>query len=81
MKKIISILLIALPVASLYAQDDSNWKSQELVSGIYMLASDRGFAGGNLGLLTGDDGVVLGELVEPSWLRRAGRGGQGRGGP
>ena len=59
MKKIISILLIAVPVASLYAQDDSNWKSQEVVPGIYMLASDRGFAGGNLGLLTGDDGVVL----------------------
>ena len=52
-------LLILLPAGALFAQDDSNWKSQEVVPGIYMLESDRGFAGGNLGLLTGDDGVVL----------------------
>ena len=58
MKKILPVILLLLPVA-VFAQDDSNWKSQEVVPGIYMLESDRGFAGGNLGLLTGDDGVVL----------------------
>lgn len=59
MKKTNLAFLLLLPAWAVYAQDDSNWKSQEVVPGIYMLESDRGFAGGNLGLLTGDDGVVL----------------------
>lgn len=61
MKK--TLLLISatiLPGAYAVAQeDDSNWKTIEVVPGIHMFESDRGFAGGNLGLLTGDDGVVL----------------------
>jgi glyoxylase-like metal-dependent hydrolase (beta-lactamase superfamily II) len=40
-------------------EDDSNWKTSVVVPGIHMFESDRGFAGGNLGLLVGDDGVVL----------------------
>ena len=51
-----AILFIATAAA---AQDDSNWKVIDVVPGIHMFQSDRGFAGGNLGLLTGDDGVVL----------------------
>lgn len=54
-----SLLAAAMAVPAAAQQDDSNWKSQEVVPGIYMLESDRGFAGGNLGLLVGDDGVVL----------------------
>jgi cyclase len=45
--------------ASMAQQDDSNWKTMEVVPGIFMFQSDRGFAGGNLGLVVGDDGVVL----------------------
>ena len=59
-KTCLIVSAIVLPAGIVAAQeDDSNWKSQEVVPGIHMLESDRGFAGGNLGLLTGDDGVVL----------------------
>jgi glyoxylase-like metal-dependent hydrolase (beta-lactamase superfamily II) len=53
----ISILL----GSAAHAQDGgSPWKSTELEPGLYMLEeADQGFPGGNLGLLTGDDGVVL----------------------
>lgn len=51
---------IILTTATAVAQeDDSNWKTSEVVPGIYLFESDRGFAGGNLGLIVGDDGVVL----------------------
>jgi glyoxylase-like metal-dependent hydrolase (beta-lactamase superfamily II) len=59
MNKTSLVFMLLLPTGALFAQDDSNWKTQEVVPGIHMLESDRGFAGGNLGLLTGDDGVVL----------------------
>lgn len=41
------------------AQDEISFKSTELRPGLYMLEGVGGFSGGNLGLLTGDDGVVL----------------------
>ena len=42
------------------AQDQNiSWKSTELAPGLYMLEGQGGFPGGNLGLITGDDGVVL----------------------
>ena len=42
------------------AQDAGiSFKSTELEPGLYMLEGQGGFAGGNLGLLTGNDGVVL----------------------
>lgn len=61
MKKLFGFaVLAAATCGTAFAQDDdSNWKSSEVVPGIHMLESDRGFAGGNLGLLVGDDGVVL----------------------
>ena len=40
-------------------EGEISWKSTELAPGLYMLESQGGFAGGNLGLITGDDGVVL----------------------
>ena len=40
-------------------EGEISWKSTELAPGLYMLESQGGFAGGNLGLVTGDDGVVL----------------------
>ena len=42
------------------AQEESiSFKSTEPAPGLYMLEGQGGFAGGNLGLITGDDGVVL----------------------
>lgn len=36
-----------------------SFKPTEVAPGLYMLEGQGGFSGGNLGLLTGDDGVVL----------------------
>ena len=62
MKKMTLMTLIGLisgPVA--FAQDAGpTWKSTMLEPGLYMLEEgEGGFPGGNLGLLTGDDGIVL----------------------
>ena len=40
-------------------EGEISWKSTEVATGLYMLEGQGGFAGGNLGLITGDDGVVL----------------------
>jgi glyoxylase-like metal-dependent hydrolase (beta-lactamase superfamily II) len=40
-------------------QGEISWKSTEVAAGLYMLEGQGGFAGGNLSLITGDDGVVL----------------------
>lgn len=43
-----------------HAQDaEIAYEATELAPGLYMLAGVGGFTGGNVGLLTGDDGVVL----------------------
>ena len=56
---LLALLLIvsALPVL---AQDSQiSFKSTELAPGLYMIEGQGGFSGGNLGLLMGEDGVVL----------------------
>lgn len=45
--------------ASLGQDAGISFKSTEVAPGLYMLEGQGGFTGGNLGLLTGDDGVVL----------------------
>lgn len=40
-------------------EENISFKSTELAPGLYMLEGQGGFAGGNLGLITGEDGVVL----------------------
>lgn len=50
-------LLIATPL--LAASDEVSYKSTELAPGLVMLEGVGGFTGGNLGLWTGDDGVLL----------------------
>ncbi|MCP4200992.1 MAG: MBL fold metallo-hydrolase [bacterium] len=40
-------------------EPEISFKSTELVPGLYMLEGEGGFAGGNLGLLIGEDGAVL----------------------
>ena len=58
--RILITLSALFATAGVIAQeDDSNWKAQQIVPDIHLLESDRGFAGGNLALLIGDDGVVL----------------------
>ena len=44
---------------SALAQSEITIKSTEVVPGLYMLEGEGGFAGGNMGLMVGDDGVVL----------------------
>lgn len=54
---IVLSLIVASPVVAQETQ--VTFASSEVAPGIYMLQGQGGFAGGNLGLLTGDDGVVL----------------------
>ena len=52
--------VVLLPAAAVLAQESGiTFKSTELAPGLYMLEGEGGFAGGNLGLLTGADGTVL----------------------
>lgn len=51
------LLLAALAAGAQEAE--ISFKSTELAPGLYMLEGEGGFSGGNLGLLTGHDGVVL----------------------
>lgn len=51
---------LLVPSAWAYAQEQQiSFKATELEPGLYMLEGQGGFAGGNLGLSMGDDGVVL----------------------
>jgi glyoxylase-like metal-dependent hydrolase (beta-lactamase superfamily II) len=57
-------LLTAVAIAPLAAQEPAqqpeiSFEATELAPGLYMLEGVGGFAGGNLGLSIGDDGVVL----------------------
>jgi len=46
--------------AGAFAQDETiSFRPAALAPGLFMLCGEGGFAGGNLGLLTGDDGVIL----------------------
>lgn len=54
---IVISLVLACPVPA--QETRITFASSEVAPGIYMLQGQGGFAGGNLGLLTGDDGVVL----------------------
>lgn len=55
-----ALAVFAVPIQVSYAQDSEiTFKPTELGSGLYMLEGQGGFAGGNLGLSTGEDGVVL----------------------
>lgn len=58
MRKIALLLLALVPVT--YAQDfATSFKSTEVSKGIYMLDGEDGFGGGNVGLLVGDEYIVL----------------------
>jgi len=51
------VSLAVLPAAA--QQGEVTIKSTEVAPGIYMLEGEGGFAGGNMGVLTGEDGTVL----------------------
>ena len=61
--------MFLMPVS---AQDNESaevsFKTTEVAKGIYMLSGENGFAGGNLGLLVGDEAVVLIDDSMPQFL-------------
>ncbi len=60
-------MLFIVSAGSILAQESGiSFKSIELSEGLYMLEGQGGFVGGNLGLLTGSDGVILiDDALEP----------------
>lgn len=59
-RKTCFLLCAALASGMAIAQEgEISFKSTEVAPGLYMLEGQGGFTGGNPGLLTGDDGVVL----------------------
>jgi cyclase len=58
--KTAALLMTAVCLVPALAQDSEvTYKSTELARGLYMLEGDGGFTGGNIGLSTGPDGVVM----------------------
>ena len=58
-KSILPALGILAAGAAMAQDAELSWKPTEVEPGIFMLEGQGGFTGGNLGLLVGDDGVVL----------------------
>jgi len=56
---LVALCTFSFAAAATAQEGDISWKSTELAPGLYMLQGQGGFPGGNLGLITGDDGVVL----------------------
>ncbi len=67
-KKLILTALLASGAVSAKDEPKVSFASTEVGTGIYMLAGEGGFTGGNLGLLVGDDGVVLIDDSMPPFL-------------
>ncbi len=59
MKKITCLVLLLLAKPALGADAKISYQATEMAPGIFMLEGVGGFTGGNLGLWTGADGVVL----------------------
>jgi glyoxylase-like metal-dependent hydrolase (beta-lactamase superfamily II) len=65
-RTVLALSALFLAAATSAQEGDISWNSTEVAPGLYMLEGQGGFAGGNLGLITGDDGVVLiDDGVEP----------------
>lgn len=58
-RMLVALCTFSFAAAATAQEGDISFKSTELAPGLYMLEGQGGFAGGNLGLITGDDGVVL----------------------
>ena len=55
----ITLLLLSLAISADAIAQALSWQPAEIAPGIFMFEGQGGFTGGNLGLLVGDDGVVL----------------------
>ena len=67
MRKFALLLFVIAPLAA--AQDfATSFKSTVVTDGIYMLDGEDGFGGGNVGLLTGKEYVVLIDDAEKAIL-------------
>lgn len=65
-KIVLALCALTFAAATSAQEGEISWKSTEVAPGLYMLEGQGGFAGGNLGLITGEDGVVLiDDGVEP----------------
>ena len=58
-KSALWIIAIAASGGALAQDAELSWEPTEVAPGIYMFEGQGGFTGGNLGLLVGDDGIVL----------------------
>lgn len=59
-RKLLVVVLLTAGSTRVAAQDaEPSWQASEVEPGIFVLEGQGGFTGGNLGLLTGPDGVVL----------------------
>ena len=58
-KVLLALCVMSFAVAATAQEGDISFKTTELAAGLYMLEGQGGFAGGNIGLITGADGVVL----------------------
>lgn len=56
---LLALCAYSIAIAAIAQEGDISWKSTEIAPGLFMLEGQGGFAGGNISLLTGDDGVVL----------------------
>ena len=56
---LLALCAFSFTVAAGAQESEISWKSTEVAPGLYMLEGQGGFAGGNISLVTGDDGVVL----------------------
>lgn len=69
---VILITVMSLFMMSAYAQHEApaevSFKTTEVAKGIYMLSGENGFTGGNLGLLVGDEAVILIDDSMPQFL-------------
>ncbi len=68
MKTPLALLATLALGATAFAQGDVSYETTELAPGLYMMVGQGGFTGGNLGLLTGEDGVVLIDDGMPQYL-------------
>lgn len=58
-QKLLVLCTLSFSAIAAAQEGEISFKSTELAPGLYMLEGQGGFTGGNLGLITGDDGVVL----------------------
>jgi len=64
------LIAIAMLATKAVAEDVIEFKATEVASGIYMIEGVGGFAGGNMALSVGDDGIVLIDDSMPPLLEK-----------